>query len=104
MESGTLGLSGAADATLILDRDSQGAKLYSRGRDVEEIESAVVFDKLTCQWRVLGDATEVRRSDRLLGKVVKAGEVEKVLRGRYIHPDRTTSGIATLFPVQRVRK
>lgn len=61
--SGTLGLSGAADTTLILDRDGNGATLYGRGRDVEEIESAVVFDKAACRWHVQGEASEVRRTD-----------------------------------------
>jgi hypothetical protein len=61
--SGTLGLSGAADAFLILDRDGQGTSLAGRGRDIEEIETAVSFDRDACRWRVLGDAAEVRRSD-----------------------------------------
>ena len=119
--SGTLGLSGAADAVLILDRDGSGATLYGRGRDVEEIEVAVSFDKLTCRWTVLGAADEVRRTDertlvlnalkeskepmsptdiadatlmtnqnvrQLLISMVKAGEVRKLGRGRYQHPDR----------------
>jgi AAA domain len=60
--SGTLGLSGAADTVLILDRDGQGCTLYGRGRDIEEIETAVEFDKSTCRWRVLGEAVEVRRT------------------------------------------
>jgi hypothetical protein len=34
--SGTFGLSGAADTILILDRGSNGATLYGRGRDIEE--------------------------------------------------------------------
>lgn len=119
--SGTMGLSGAADAVLILDRTGQGTTLYGRGRDIQEIESAVTFDQETCKWRVLGEATEVRRSDerrkiltvltaadgpltpgkiaslsgmgrnnvdRLLGKMISASEVEKVGRGKYIHPSR----------------
>jgi RecA-family ATPase len=61
--SGTLGLSGAADSVMILDRDSQGATIYGRGRDIEEIESAAVFDKLTCRWSVQGAADDVRRTD-----------------------------------------
>jgi RecA-family ATPase len=61
--SGTLGLSGAADTVLILDRDSQGATLYGRGRDIEEIESAVQFSRETCRWQILGVAAEVRRTD-----------------------------------------
>ena len=61
--SGTLGLSGGADTTMVLDRDGNGATIYGRGRDSEEIESAVEFDRLTCRWRVQGTASEVRRSD-----------------------------------------
>lgn len=61
--SGTLGLSGAADAFLVLDRDGQGATLEGRGRDVEDVEVAVVFDRETCRWRIQGEAAEVRRTD-----------------------------------------
>ena len=61
--SGTLGLTGAADATVILDRDGNGTTLYGRGRDVEEVEVAVQFDKDACRWTVLGEAAEVRRTD-----------------------------------------
>ncbi len=61
--SGTLGLSGAADTTMVLDRDGNGATLYGRGRDIEEVESAVEFNKDTCRWHMLGQATEVRRTD-----------------------------------------
>ncbi len=61
--SGTLGLTGAADTTIVLDRDGNGATLYGRGRDIEEIESAVEFNKGDCRWFVMGQASEVRRSD-----------------------------------------
>jgi hypothetical protein len=60
--SGTLALSGAADTVLILDRDSNGTTLYGRGRDIEEFETALQFDRTTCRWRVLGEAPEVRRT------------------------------------------
>jgi hypothetical protein len=61
--SGTLGLSGAADSVLIIDREAAGTTLYVRGRDVEEAELAVQFDKATCKWQVLGTASDVRKSD-----------------------------------------
>ena len=61
--SGTLGFAGAADSVLVLNRDSQGVTLYGRGRDIEEIETAMQFDKQLCRWTVLGPAIEVRRSD-----------------------------------------
>jgi hypothetical protein len=61
--SGTMGLTGAADTTMILDRDSNGATLYARGRDLEQFERAVTFDPLSCRWLVQGEASEVRRTD-----------------------------------------
>lgn len=121
--SGTLGLSGAADTVLILDSDSNGVTMYGRGRDIEEIETAVSFDKEACRWRVLGSAEDVRRTDerssilnalfdaeaplspaelsrltgnnrnnvdQLLSKMVRAGEVSKAGRGKYVHPDYAT--------------
>jgi hypothetical protein len=61
--SGTLGLSGAADSTLILSRDQNGVTIYGRGRDIPEIETAVAFDRDTCKWRIIGEAAEVRKTD-----------------------------------------
>ena len=61
--SGTNGLTGAADTTIILDRDGEGVTLAGRGRDIAEFETALEFQKDNCRWRVLGDAREVRVSD-----------------------------------------
>lgn len=61
--SGTLGLAGCVDTPIILSGGSQGMTLYVRGRDVEEAEHAVKFDKATCRWSIIGDAAEVMRSD-----------------------------------------
>jgi hypothetical protein len=61
--SGTLGLAGCADGALVINRTAQGTSLYMRGRDVEERDSAISFDKATCRWSILGDAAEVQRSD-----------------------------------------
>lgn len=61
--SGSTGLTGTADTTLVLARDSQGTTLYGRGRDIEEIESALSFDRTTGAWTMLGVAADVRRSD-----------------------------------------
>lgn len=60
MISGTNGLTGAADSILVLNRDTDGPKLYGRGRDIEELEKALRFDN--GRWTVLGDADEVKRS------------------------------------------
>lgn len=60
--SGTNGLTGAADSVMVLDRNHEGAKLYGRGRDIEEIEKAIRFDK--GKWEMLGDADDAKRSDQ----------------------------------------
>jgi AAA domain/IclR helix-turn-helix domain len=75
--SGTMGLSGGADTTMILSRDTNGTTLYCRGRDIEEIETAFEFDRDACLWRALGDAAEVRRTDErveILATLAEAGE------------------------------
>jgi hypothetical protein len=59
--SGSNGLSGCADTTLVLDSDQNGKALYVRGRDVEEKETALLFSGGACS--VLGEAADVRRSD-----------------------------------------
>ena len=61
--SGTLGLAGCVDTPIILAGTSQGMTLYVRGRDIEEAEHAVAFDKESCRWSIKGDAAEVHRSD-----------------------------------------
>lgn len=59
--SGSNGLSACADTTIVLDQNQNGRTLYVRGRDVEEKETAVMF--AGGQWSILGEASEVRRSD-----------------------------------------
>jgi hypothetical protein len=61
--SGTLGLAGAADAVLVIDRNPQGVRLYGRSRDVDELDMAIEFNRETCRWTILGETADVRRSD-----------------------------------------
>jgi hypothetical protein len=117
--SGTLGLTGAADTILILDRKGGAFSLSGRGRDVEEFEVPIVFDKETCRWHLAPDderpsvseersqilqllltapdpmtpkeiaqGTGMQRNnvDQLLLQMIRAGEIQKTGRGRYIHP------------------
>lgn len=63
MISGTNGLTGAADAILILNRTGQGSTLGGRGRDLEDFALAIHFDSQDCRWSVLGDAADVQRSN-----------------------------------------
>jgi biotin operon repressor len=45
--------------------------LYVRGRDIEECEHAVIFDKHSCKWTILGTAAEIHRSNER-GKILDA--------------------------------
>jgi RecA-family ATPase len=61
--SGTLGLTGCADTLLVLMRSNKGTSLHVRGRDIEECEHAVQFERDACRWIIQGDAETVRRSE-----------------------------------------
>jgi hypothetical protein len=78
MVSGTLGLTGAPDSILMLKRDGSGAiVLHGRGRDLVEIEKALIFDKDTCLWRIAGDIGAVRASEErkaILAALAEIGE------------------------------
>lgn len=95
--SGTMGLSGAADTVMILDRDSNGTTIYGRGRDAPEIEKAVEFDGECCQWRVLGDADAIHISD-------SRDQVLDALRDGTGPMSPTDIAAATGMPVNRVKQ
>ena len=63
--SGTQGIAGAADTTIVLTRQrhSDEAVLAITGRDVEEREISVRMDKQSLRWLNLGDA-QARREQR----------------------------------------
>jgi RecA-family ATPase len=74
--SGSLGLTGAADTIAVMKREVGTVTLHIRGRDVEEAEKALQFNKDTCRWSILGEASEIRRSDernRVLMALEEAG-------------------------------
>ena len=52
---GTTGIAGAVDNLLLLKRENRSseAKLFLTGKDVEEAEYAMRFDKLTFSWKML---------------------------------------------------
>ncbi|MFN7947022.1 MAG: AAA family ATPase [Blastocatellia bacterium] len=62
--SGSFGLTGAADGTLVLKRERgrADASLFVTGRDVEEQEIALKFNPESGLWLALGDADEHRLS------------------------------------------
>jgi hypothetical protein len=62
--SGTLGLTAPLDTICVMKKQNGNVVLYVRGRDVEESETALKFDKDACRWSFLGDAADVNRSDQ----------------------------------------
>ena len=62
--SGTRGLTGAADTSIVLHKEkgAQHFALYGRGRDIEEIETAVQFEGDTGRWVILGSVYSVAKT------------------------------------------
>lgn len=61
MLSGTNGLAGGVDTVFILDKSkrcSNQATLYCSGRDIEDRELELRFDKEDCSWRLVSDSKE----------------------------------------------
>ena len=54
--SSSTGFTGAANTILILANGPQGPTLYGKGRDIEEIETALRFHRARGLWTALGDA------------------------------------------------
>lgn len=88
--SGTMGLTGAADAILVLKRERARADaiLHVTGRDVEEAELAMTWNAEAASWMVCGEAREFRRSKereevlevfRREGKALKLADLYDVL-------------------------
>jgi len=62
--SGTNGLTGGCDTVAVLERNGDGTFVFKgRGRDIDEFDIAVRFDRDECRWRALGDAAETKLSE-----------------------------------------
>ena len=58
--NGTYGLTGVIDTVLVMaTKPNGGAVIDIRGRDVEPAELAIMFNKDSCRWTVLGAAAEI---------------------------------------------
>jgi hypothetical protein len=92
--SGSMGLTGAADATLILERSrgSNAGALHITGRDVEEKAGedamALEFDEVSGSWTLKGTVKDCSKSDErrqvvevaaLFGKPISPKEVSDML-------------------------
>ncbi len=74
--SGSTGLTGAADTTLVLKSTSNGKVLYGRGRDLAEVECALEFDPTTCRWSDLGRPCDAFGSEtrKAIREALRAGK------------------------------
>lgn len=65
--SGSLGLTGATDTNLILERKSGNADatLHINGRDVEPQEYALKFEPSLLSWNLIGKASEVKSTETI---------------------------------------
>ena len=79
--SGTAAIAGAADTMIVLSRDRRGAdttRLNAAGRDIEELELEIRFDRERRTWENLGDAAEA--SARRLRAEYEASPIVKTVR------------------------
>jgi AAA domain len=61
--SGTLGLTAGVDTIAVIKRGGGTVTLHVEGRDlVETVEKAIMFDRESCRWAIVGEAVEVRRT------------------------------------------
>jgi hypothetical protein len=62
--NGTLGITGAADGVMVLDRGSLNtdATLLVAGRDVRRASYAMAFEQENLSWKILGDADEFQNT------------------------------------------
>jgi hypothetical protein len=63
--SGTFGVTGSADGTIVLVRNTGQADgtLIVSGRDVEETELALRFDPNFLSWNIIGNANEIKSTE-----------------------------------------
>ncbi len=93
--SGSTGLTGAADATLILTRrnEGDGVLLYGRGRDLPEFEHAVEFDAVRCRWKNLGAPDTVFLSDTRRLILVAMNDGKETIGGIVGHSGLTETNV-----------
>ena len=71
--SGTTGITGAADTMILLKKVKKQNKLYVTGRDIEEAEYNVYFDRDSCTWNVTEETQDA------INITVERGEILDLL-------------------------
>jgi len=72
--SGSNGITGAADTAIVLSkakRTDDNAVMYSTGRDIEQKEVVISFNKNSLRWEILGDIGEVAYKESPVVKFLK---------------------------------
>jgi AAA domain len=98
--SGTLGLTGAADAVLVLKRErgQHDATLFITGRDIEEKELALRWDGKYALWSIVGEAAQYRMTkDRtdVLALLQKEGPLSPTEAAGFL--DKTPNAVKMLL-------
>lgn len=95
--SGTNGIMGAADTTIVLVQDKRSdntTTMHVVGRDVEASETVLTFDAETCRWKVVGAATDI--SAEQLRRQFERNPVVRTIRALLTkNPNSTWVGTAT---------
>ena len=93
--NGSTGILGAADFTIVLDKQSRmddEAGFLLTGRDIEQCERVICFDKARCRWVMQGTAAQLAAQRRVAE--YEAEPIVKTLRVLLQQGDGTWSGNA----------
>ncbi len=110
--SGSTGLTGAADATVILaskvGETGNEVTLYGKGRDIKGFQHAVEFDEERCRWKYLGDPDSVFVGDtrRLIIKALEDGchTPQKIQRHTGLSASNTDKTLRRMVEKSQIRK
>ena len=93
--NGSTGILGAADFTIVLDKQSRmddEAGFLLTGRDIEQCERVIRFDKARCRWVMQGTAAQLAAQRRVAE--YEAEPIVRTLRVLLQQGDGTWSGNA----------
>ena len=93
--NGSTGIMGAADFTIVLDKKNrmdEEASFVLTGRDIEQTERVIRFDKARCRWVMQGTAAEIAAQRRVAE--YEADPIVKTLRILLQQGDGSWSGYA----------
>lgn len=108
---GSTGLTAPADQVLALysEQGKKGATLKGRGRDLEDVDLALIFDPITCAWQSLGNTGEAKvkeSEEEILDVLADLGKVQAPSLARTIGKDysNTRKRMAALWNAGKIRR